>query len=104
TTNLEPAIRYKAIAVLARWPQRENMNLLADLASFGEDFYVRGHALLALGATGHYMALPAIAGHIDAEERFEQLAARRAIEMLVRLTSAEGVRAHLKALDDAKLR
>jgi HEAT repeat protein len=103
-TNLEPAIRYKAIAVLARWPQRENMNLLTDLTSFGEDFYVRGHALMALGTTGHYTALPAIARHIEAEERFEQLAARRAVEMLVRLTSAAGVRAHLRMIDDAKLR
>ena len=44
----EPAVRYKAIAAMANFPSTQNLNVLADLASFGEDFYVRSHAMLAL--------------------------------------------------------
>jgi hypothetical protein len=103
-TNTEAPVRYSAIAALARSPAVQNLNLLVDLAQFGEDFYVRGHALLALGATGLSLALPVIAKHLFAEERFEQLAARRAIKLLARLGSAGGVRSHAVLVDDTKLR
>jgi HEAT repeat protein len=104
SSNLEPAIRYNAISVLGRGAPRENLNVLADLATFGEDFYVRGHALLALGMTGLYLALPVIALHLTARERFEQLAAARAIEALVKNSSEDGVKARLSTVEDPKLR
>jgi HEAT repeat protein len=103
-TNTEPPIRYNAIAALARGARPANLNLLVDLAQFGEDFYVRGHAVLALGATGLYLSLGAIATHLSAEESFEQLAARRAIGLLARRGSLEGVRVHAALVHDAKLR
>jgi len=103
-SNFEPAVRYNAISVLGRVVPRENLNLLADLASFGEDFYVRGHALLALGMTGVYAALPLIARHLTAPERFEQLAAARAIEALVRNSSEAAVRARMSVIDDPRQR
>lgn len=99
-SNTEPTVRYNAIAALASSGKPENMNLLVDLAHFGEDFYVRGHALLALGATGMQIALPVIAGHLTAEHRFEQSAARRAIALLTKKTSIESVKAHALLLDE----
>lgn len=98
--NAEPSVRYNAIAALAASGKADDLNLLADLAHFGEDFYVRGHALLALGAAGIALALPAIASHLSAEERFEQSAARRAIALIARRNSAESVQAHAALLDE----
>jgi HEAT repeat protein len=103
-TNTEPAIRYNAIGALARGALPTNLNLLVDLAQFGEDFYVRGHAVLALGATGLYLSLATIATHLSAEESFEQLAARRAIALLARRGSLEGLRVHAALIQDGKLR
>ena len=81
-SNVEPTLRYNAIASLAERGTGENLNLLTDLAHFGEDFYVRGHALLALGEAGMQIALPAIARHLGATEPFEQTAARRVVALI----------------------
>lgn len=99
-SNADPSVRYSAIAALASSGTGENLNLLADLAHFGEDFYVRGHALLALGAAGLGIALPAIAAHLSAAERFERSAARRAVALIANKTSAESVKAHASLLDE----
>jgi HEAT repeat protein len=98
-SNTEANVRYNAIAALAASGTPENLNVLANLAHFGEDFYVRGHALLALGATGMQIALPAIVGHLTATDKFEQSAARRAIALLAKKTSIESVKAHASLLD-----
>ncbi len=98
-SNVEPAVRYAAIAALASTAAAESLNLLVDLAHFGEDFYVRSHAVLALGASGMHVALPAIAGHLTAAERIERSAARKAVELIVRKTSVESVKAHASLLD-----
>jgi HEAT repeat protein len=102
--NAEPTVRYNAISALVQRSAAENLNLLTDLAEFGEDFYVRGHAVLALGAAGLNMALPLIAPHLLAEERFEQLAAQRAIGLVASYNSLESVRAYASRIQDAKLR
>ncbi|WP_146014413.1 HEAT repeat domain-containing protein [Paraburkholderia rhynchosiae] len=102
--NSEPALRYNAIAALAYGRSPDNLNLLLDLAQYGEDFYVRGHALLALGTTGLYLALGPVASHLGARERFEQIAARRAIRLVAQRSSVDGVRAHVMSLPNAKLR
>src|SRR5689334_11880490 len=39
-SNAEPGVRYNAIAALASSAPVENLNLLIDLAQFGEDVYV----------------------------------------------------------------
>jgi HEAT repeat protein len=98
-SNTEPGVRYSAISALAEHVPVANLNLLSDLATFGEDFYVRGHAVLALGASGLDMAVPLIARHLVAEERFEQLAARRAIGLLARDESKDVVRAYASTLE-----
>jgi HEAT repeat protein len=99
-SNAEPAVRYKAIAALASSSTAENLNLLIDLAEFGEDFYVRGHAVLALGLAGTQIALPTIARHLNATERFEQAAAASAVALIARKSSIESVAAHASLLDD----
>jgi len=102
--NAEPTVRYNAISALVQRSGAENLNLLTDLAEFGEDFYVRGHAVLALGAAGLNMALPMIASHLLAEERFEQLAAQRAIGLIAGYNSLESVRAYASRIQEPKLR
>jgi HEAT repeat protein len=99
-SNTESTVRYNAIAALASSGTPENLNLLIDLAHFGEDFYVRGHALLALGATGMQIALPAITGHLTATHKFEQSAARKAIALIAKKTSVESVKAHVSLLNE----
>lgn len=99
-SNTEPAVRYNAIAALASAATAEDVNLLLDLAHFGEDFYVRGHALLALGASGMQISLPAIAGHLTAADKFEQDAARKAVALIARKTSIESLKAHASLLDE----
>jgi hypothetical protein len=61
----------------------DDLNLLTDLARFGEDFYVRGHALLALGSTGTYAHLEPVLRGLDAEEPVERAAAGKALGALV---------------------
>lgn len=96
----EPAIRYKAITALAARPSVENFNTISDLARFGEDFYIRGYAMMALGHTALYAHLPILLVGLKSEERFEGSAAARAIENIIRRTSAAGVLAHVKAIGD----
>ena len=101
-SNAEPTVRYGAIAALA--PSQDgaaNLNLLAELAHFGEDFYVRGHALLALGAAGLVISLPTIAAHLTAEDSFERTAARRAVALIAEGTSPETVKAHASLLSES---
>jgi hypothetical protein len=102
--NAEPTVRYSAIAALFRRSEAANLNLLTDLAEFGEDFYVRGHAVLALGAAGLHLALPTIASHLLAEERFEQAAAERAIGLVASYSSLMSIRAYASLIQDAKVR
>jgi len=94
----EPSVRYSAIAALAHNSSPEDLNLLTDLARFGEDFYVRGHALLALGSTGTYAHLEPVLRGLNAEEPFERAAASKALGALAQRTSAEALRAHATAL------
>jgi len=100
-TGTEPALRYSAIAALGESPSATNLNLLTDLARFGEDFYVRGHALLALGATGCYAHLAPVLSGLSAEEPFEQAAATTALSLLIEATSAAAVREHARLLGGA---
>src|SRR3954452_5150405 len=44
-TNHVPAIRRRAIILLAGSPTSDNLELLGELAIAGEDFYVRSYAL-----------------------------------------------------------
>src|SRR5262245_34053186 len=66
-----PALRRNAIAYLADRPTPENVNLLVDLARHGEDFYVRGAALAALGRTGLRAVAPILADGLVAQEPVE---------------------------------
>ncbi|MDQ0784680.1 HEAT repeat domain-containing protein [Streptomyces sp. B3I8] len=97
-SGVEPPVRYAAIAALARHPSAANLNLLTDLARLGEDFYVRGHAVLALAHTGSYAHLGAVLAALEATEPFERAAAVKALRHLAAVTSEEAVRAHALAL------
>jgi HEAT repeat protein len=99
----EPAIRYKAIMAIGNLLSPQNLNTLADLALFNEDFYVRGHAMLALGKTGLFSNLPIIIKGLKSKERFEQVAATRALLRIINETSLSAVRSHLLAIHDTTL-
>jgi hypothetical protein len=78
----EPTLRRKAIAVLGRFPTPDTLNLLTDLARYGDDAYVRGAALTALADTGVALAVPVITEGLTAKEPVE---VRRAQEALRRV-------------------
>jgi HEAT repeat protein len=99
----EPAVRYSAIAALAHTASAENLNLLTDLARFGEDFYIRGHAMLALGSAGTYAHLEPILRGLNAEEPFERAAASKALGSLAQHSPAEALRAHAATLGGPEL-
>lgn len=83
----EPAIRRNAISVLGRFPTVENLNLLADLARYGEDPYVRGAALTALADTGIALALPLLKEGLAGRDSIDY---RRAQQGLLRLGARLG--------------
>ncbi len=101
-SGADPVLRYKAISALSGRPSVENLNLLVDLAQFGEDFYVRGHALLGLGHTQMIAHLPTVLAHLEADDQFERVTAFRAFEMITLRTSPAAVEAHAGALGGPK--
>jgi hypothetical protein len=88
-----PALRRNAIAYLADRPTPENLNLLVDLARHGEDLYVRGAALAALGRTGLRAVAPIIVDGLAAREPVEAAAAEHGIVALGRALGASSLRA-----------
>jgi HEAT repeat protein len=82
--NQVPALRRNAIFALSESISRENLELLAELALFGEDFYVRSNALLALGRTGLKVAAPLLRDGLKAEEFHERQAAEVGLAALGR--------------------
>jgi len=92
-----PALRAGAIHYLAKHATAENLNLLAHLAQDGEDFYVRSHALVALGRTGLGVVAPLLAGRLTAVERTERLAAEHGLAALAQAAGLATVRTALRA-------
>jgi HEAT repeat protein len=80
--NHVPAIRRGAMMLLAAFPTPENLTLLTELAVFGEDFYVRGHALMALGQTGLSLAAPLLREALGSDEAYERQAASAGLRLL----------------------
>ncbi len=83
-TNIEPAIRQRAILLLGNFPTVENLNLLTDLARYGEDFYVRSYALISLGKTGLLLVAPVLREGLMSAEPIESIAAEKALTALGR--------------------
>ena len=100
-SSLQPAIRAKAIAALAAFHRIENINALAQLALYGDDVYVRSHALLALGSTGLLAAVPIVAKGFQSTEQMEQTAAGKA---LLRLADAIGLSVVSALMPEGKIR
>jgi len=75
-TNQVPASRRNAMLALAESTSPENLKLLSELALSGEDFYTRGHAMLALGRSGFSLAAPLLVNGLKAKEGFERNAAK----------------------------
>jgi HEAT repeat protein len=82
-----PVLRRNAIAALSRFPTVENLNLLTELAQYGEDSYVRGASLTALANTNLAMALPLLKEGLAGRDLVEY---RRAQEGLLRLAAEFG--------------
>lgn len=80
--NHVPAIRRGAMMLLAASPTPENLALLTELAVSGEDFYVRGHALMALGQTGLSLAAPLLREALGSDEVYERQAADAGLRLL----------------------
>jgi len=90
-----PALRRNAIVYLGDRPTPENVNLLVDLARHGEDFYVRGAALAALGRTGLRAVAPILADGLAAQEPVEAASAEYGVVALARALGGPALRAAL---------
>lgn len=88
-----PALRQNAIAVLATQPTGENLDLLSHLARRGDDLYIRGAALVALGQTGLRLVAPTLADGLTASDPVEAASAERAVIGLGRAIGEPGLRA-----------
>jgi HEAT repeat protein len=102
-SSLQPALRARAIAALAQYPGTENLNLLSELAAFGDDVYVRSHALLALGSTGLLLAATPLANALRSAEKMERTAAGKALLLLAFQAGHDAVEALLPTERDRKL-
>jgi hypothetical protein len=92
-TGVAPRQRQNAIAMLGRFPTHDNVNFLAELAEHGEDFYVRSHALVALGKSGSALAVPILREALAAEEPLEVSSAEGGFEALAGRVGIDVVRA-----------
>jgi hypothetical protein len=98
--NHVPALRRNAMLVLAGLPSPENLELLTELALGGEDFYVRGHAMLALGQLGWIIVAPLLRDGLKAKELFERQAAEAGLLALGRENGPSVLRAILETEKD----
>jgi hypothetical protein len=94
-SGMAPVLRRNAITYLADRPTPENVNLLVDLARHGEDFYVRGAALAALGRTGLRAVAPILADGLAAQEPVEAASAEHGVVALARALGEPALRAAL---------
>jgi HEAT repeat protein len=88
-----PALRQNAIAFLAEHPTPENLDVLEHLARRGDDVYVRGAALAALGKTGLRLAAPILAEGLAARDPIEAASAEHGVVALGRALGEPGLRA-----------
>jgi hypothetical protein len=88
-TGSSPSLRQNAIVALSRYATAENLNLLTELATQGEDVYVRSHALVALGRCGLALALPVLREGLAAADPMEAASAERGLEALTYTLGAE---------------
>jgi HEAT repeat protein len=102
--NQVPVLRRNAILALAESTSHENLDLLAELALAGEDFYVRSNALLALGRTGLKVVVPLLRDGLKAEESHERQAAEVGLAALGRKTGHGVLRAVFENERDEKIR
>ena len=103
-TGVEPAIRRNAITHLGRFPNGDNLDVLIDLSRSGEDPYVRGTALRALGRTGLRLAIDVVAGSLDATDRIEAQQAGLALKDLHSALGPAVLKRHLASETDGRLR
>jgi len=87
-----PALRRNAIHYLADRPLPENVNVLVDLARHGEDLYIRGAALAALGRTGLRAVAPILANGLSAPEPVEAASAEHGMVALARAIGVAALR------------
>jgi HEAT repeat protein len=102
-SSVQPALRAKAIAGLAQFPNPENLNTLFELAAFGDDVYVRSHALIALGSTGLLASAGQLAKALRATENIERTAAAKGLWILAGKVGLSTVQALLPEERDRKL-
>jgi HEAT repeat protein len=98
--NHVPALRRNAMLALAESPSSESIGLLTELALVGEDFYTRGHAMLALGQIGWTIVAPLLRNGLRAEELFERNAAEAGLLSIARKNGPSVLRAILETEKD----
>jgi hypothetical protein len=104
TTGTHPVIRQKAIWALRFYPTPRSINVLADLAEFGEDEYIRSHAIASLAAMRLSLALPLFARKLcDHSDRVID-AAERAMRETVDVLGEEVLATVLASAESTQMR
>jgi HEAT repeats len=88
-----PVLRQNAITFLGELPTVENLNVLESVARRGDDPYVRGAALLALGKTGLSFVAPILAEGLAARDPIEAATAEHGVVALGLALGESGLRA-----------
>lgn len=99
TTGCEPAIRKKAIYALRHYLSPKSINILTELASIGEDEYVKSGALNSLGANIQTAAIPVLLGALKDSSDLVKTSARYA---LAEISIANGKESLYQALKNTK--
>jgi hypothetical protein len=103
-SNNIPALRYNAILKLSAFPSTNTLNTLSWFALYGEDEYIKSHALLALARTGMELTLPIVAGYLTGKNRIVAGAAQKSLIMLAKTIGMERVLTYFKMTDKANYR
>jgi hypothetical protein len=106
-SNNIPALRYNAVLQLANFASVDTINTISHIANYGEDQYLRGSALLALGRTGLEVAIPTLATAMADENVLISNAATKGMLAVVRTLGMDRVDKYFtanKGLDYSQLK
>lgn len=100
----EPAVRKAAISALVRLFEPDNLNVVTEVARFGEDPYIRAHAMYALAETGLELALPVLRDGLSSRDAVEVRKAQLGLKLLVDKLGESRVRYGLRGERNANVR
>jgi HEAT repeat protein len=95
-TNVAPAVRRHAIAVLGRFPSPENLNVLTSLAQADDDPNIRSQALLTLANTKLQLAVPVLRDALASRDPVEATAAAKGLVALAQAFGSGAIQSQFR--------